>query len=63
MKKKAAKISKRKNISNFAKSASQTKKLKEVRQNKQIQSARKKYNIIGGKMMPRSFDSFDKTNS
>jgi len=61
--KKAAKISKRVNISNFAKLANQTTKLKEVRQNKQMQAARKKYNKIGEMMMPRSFDSFDKTNS
>jgi hypothetical protein len=61
--KKAAKISKRVNISNFAKLANQTTKLKEVRQNKQMQAARKKYNKIGEMMMPKSFDSFDKTNS
>ena len=52
--KKAAKISKRVNISNFAKLASQTTKLKEVRQNKQMQAARKKYNTIGEKMMPKN---------
>ena len=50
----AANIKQRKtNISNFAKLASQTKKIKEVRQNKQIQTARKQYNKIGENMMKR----------
>jgi hypothetical protein len=44
---------KRTNISNFGKLASQTPKLKEVRQNKQIQDARKKYNKIGEFMSNR----------
>jgi len=44
---------KRTNISNFGKLASQTPKLKEVRQNKQIQDARKKYNKIGEFMSSR----------
>ncbi len=37
-------LSKRTNISNFGNLGSQTKKLKEVRQNKQIQEGRKQYN-------------------
>jgi hypothetical protein len=45
---------KQQNISNFGKLASQTKKIKEVRQNKQMQAAIKKYNTIGDMMATRN---------
>jgi hypothetical protein len=56
-------LSKRTNLSIFRKSASETKTLKEVRQNIQMQAARKKYNKIGEAILTRQDNNVEKLNN